>query len=57
MAFPYRTTGSLAPTYVSARLVGLAVKHAYALTLLQVLALASCAYHFPYDLSIPYEVL
>ena len=33
MALPYRTTGSLGPTFVSARLVGLAVKRAYALTL------------------------
>ena len=28
--FPYRTTGSLCPTFVPARLVSLAVKHAYA---------------------------
>src|SRR6187551_285850 len=34
MALPYRTTGSLTPTFVPARLVCLAVKHpcAYALT-------------------------
>src|SRR3569833_3124408 len=30
MALPYRTTGSLRPTYVPARSVDLAVKHAYA---------------------------
>src|SRR4029078_7869066 len=30
MALPYRTTGSLCPTFVPARLVSLAVKHAYA---------------------------
>ena len=34
MALPYRTTGSLCPTFVSARLVSLAVKHAYAIALL-----------------------
>ena len=34
MALPYRTTGSLCPTFVPARLVGLAVKHAYAIALL-----------------------
>ena len=33
MALPYRTTGSLGPTFVSARLVSLAVKLSYALTL------------------------
>ena len=33
MAIPRSTTGSLAPTFVSARPVGLAVKLAYALTL------------------------
>ena len=27
MAFPLNTTGSLSPTFVPARLVGLAVKH------------------------------
>src|SRR5438876_10716627 len=30
MALPYRTTGSLKPTFVSARLVGLAVNLVYA---------------------------
>ncbi len=30
MALPYRTTGSLRPTFVPARLVGLAVKRAFA---------------------------
>src|ERR1035437_3882441 len=30
MALPYRTTGSLKPTFVSARLVGLAVNQVYA---------------------------
>src|SRR3954462_9291722 len=30
MALPYRTTGSLCPTFVPARLVSLAVKYAYA---------------------------
>ena len=30
MALPYRTTGSLSPTFVPARLVSLAVKHAFA---------------------------
>src|SRR5204863_4447536 len=33
MALPYRTTGSLSPTFVPARLVSLAVKHAYAYAL------------------------
>jgi hypothetical protein len=33
MALPYRTTGSLGPTFVPARPVGLAVKLSYALTL------------------------
>jgi hypothetical protein len=33
MALPCGTTGSLYPTFVSARLVGLAVKHPYAITL------------------------
>src|SRR5215468_9471969 len=33
MALPLRTTGSLGPTFVPARLVGLAVKPASALTL------------------------
>ena len=33
MALPYRTTGSLKPTFVSARLVGLAVNLAYAFAL------------------------
>jgi hypothetical protein len=33
MALPCGTTGSLYPTFVPARLVGLAVKHAYAIAL------------------------
>jgi hypothetical protein len=33
MALPLRTTGSLRPTFVSARLVGLAVRQAYAFAL------------------------
>src|ERR1035438_284639 len=33
MALPYRTTGSLKPTFVSARLVGLAVNQVYAFAL------------------------
>ena len=33
MALPYRTAGSLRPTFVPARLVGLAVKLPYAFTL------------------------
>ena len=33
MALPYGTTGSLGPTFVSARHVRLAVKHPYALAL------------------------
>ena len=33
MALPYRTTGSLRPTFVPARRVRLAVKHSYAFTL------------------------
>ena len=33
MALPCGTTGSLCPTFVSARLVGLTVKHPYAITL------------------------
>jgi len=33
MALPYRTTGSLYPTFVPDRLVGLTVKPAYAITL------------------------
>ena len=33
MALPYRTTGSLYPTFVPARLVSLTVKHAYAIAL------------------------
>jgi hypothetical protein len=33
MALPYGTTGSLRPTFVPARLVGLAVKLPYAFTL------------------------
>src|SRR5574343_1915066 len=34
MALPYRTTGSLCPAFASARLVSLAVKHAYTIALL-----------------------
>ena len=34
MALPCRTTGSLYPTFVPDRLVGLTVKHAYAIALL-----------------------
>jgi hypothetical protein len=33
MALPYGTTGSLSPTFVPARLVGLTVKHPYAFAL------------------------
>ncbi len=33
MALPYGTAGSLSPTFVSARLVGLAVKLPFAFTL------------------------
>ena len=33
MALPCGTTGSLYPTFVPARLVGLTVKHPYAITL------------------------
>ncbi len=33
MALPYGTTGSLYPTFVPARLVGLTVKHPYAIAL------------------------
>src|SRR6202008_4026899 len=33
MALPYRTTGSLSPAFAPARLVSLAVKHAYAIAL------------------------
>ena len=33
MALPYGTTGSLSPAFASARLVGLAVKLAYAFAL------------------------
>src|SRR4051812_33086034 len=35
MALPYRTTGSLWPTFVSARLVSLAVRRAYAIALVE----------------------
>ena len=45
MALPLGTTGSLEPTFVSARLVGLAVKPAYALALYD---------RLPTDLSGPY---
>jgi hypothetical protein len=34
MALPFRTTGSLYPTFVPDRLVGLTVKHAFAIALL-----------------------
>ncbi len=34
MAFPFRTTGSLCPTFVPDRLVCLSVKHPYAITLI-----------------------
>src|SRR5690606_4466831 len=34
MALPYRTTGSLCPSFDPARLVGLTVKQAYAIALL-----------------------
>ena len=34
MALPYRTTGSLRPTFVPARPVSLAVKHPYAFALI-----------------------
>eukprot|EP01114_Cavostelium_apophysatum_P015211 TRINITY_DN40_c0_g2_i4.p1 TRINITY_DN40_c0_g2~~TRINITY_DN40_c0_g2_i4.p1 ORF type:complete len:1368 (+),score=-54.24 TRINITY_DN40_c0_g2_i4:28-4131(+) len=47
MALPYRTTGSLCPTFVPARLVGLAVKHAYAIALL-------CLYYFPLYILVEY---
>ena len=33
MAYPFRTTGSLSPTCVPARLISLTVKHVYAFTL------------------------
>ena len=33
MALPYGTTGSLCPTFVPGRLVGLTVKHPYAIAL------------------------
>ena len=33
MALPFGATGSLTPTFVSARLVSLTVKHPYAITL------------------------
>ncbi len=33
MALPFGTTGSLCPTFVPGRLVGLAVKHPYAIAL------------------------
>ena len=44
MALPFRTTGSLEPTFVSARLVSLAVRRAYALALNS---------RFPTGLSLP----
>ena len=46
MALPYRTAGSLYPTFVPARLVGLTVKHTYAIAL--------CA-RLPSVLSVPLE--
>ena len=33
MALPYGTTGSLCPSFLPVRLVGLTVKHAYAIAL------------------------
>ncbi len=39
MAFPFSTTGSLAPTFVPARLVSLAVKPPYTLTLLRAVSI------------------
>ena len=44
MALPRGTTGSLCPTFVSARLVGLAVRQAYAIALNE---------RFPTALSLP----
>src|SRR5215467_95872 len=44
MALPHGTTGSLCPTFVSARLVSLAVRQAYAITLNE---------RFPTALSLP----
>ena len=38
MALPLETTGSLSPTFVSARLVSLAVKPPYAFTLLHMIS-------------------
>ena len=38
MALPYRTTGSLCPAFAPARLVSLAVKHAYANALLRTIS-------------------
>ena len=39
MALPLRTTGSLSPTFVSARLVCLAVKLPYAFTLFRAISI------------------
>ena len=44
MALPFRTTGSLGPSFLPARRVCLAVKHTYALTLYD---------WFPCSLSVP----
>ena len=38
MALPYRTTGSLRPTFVPARPVCLAVKHPFAFTLMRTIS-------------------
>ena len=38
MALPFGTTGSLSPTFVPARLVGLAVKLPYAFALLRMIS-------------------
>ena len=46
MASPHRTTGSLYPTFVPARLVGLTVKRPYAIAL--------CA-RLPFVLRVPWE--
>ena len=46
MALPYGTTGSLYPTFVPARLVGLTVKHPYAIALYA---------RLPFVLRVPWE--
>jgi hypothetical protein len=48
MALPHGTTGSLGPAFTSARLISLAVKHPYALTLYA---------RLPTVLRMPYELL